>query len=161
MARKTLGGFSCGPFLSLELWSRLENYGRSRQRRPPYFLNSRLKRRRASSRDKTTAINKLWQRNDSHQNDSRHRDPKQPSKRFHPAYAPAARARVCRGGSRNSQQSQAERQPRGPGHALESSFWSVALGTAQGGRSRNAKRPGALTGIDLAESADCPCDVIR
>ena len=29
------------------------------------------------------------------------------------------------------------------------------------GRSRNAKRPGALTGIDLAESADSPCDVIR
>jgi hypothetical protein len=50
------------------------------------------------------------------------------------------------GRSRNSQQSQAERQPRGRGHALESSFWSVALRTAQGGRSRNAKRPGALTG---------------
>ena len=46
-------------------------------------------------------------------------------------------------------------------HALESSFWSAAMGTAQGGRSRNAKRPGALTGIDLAESADCPCDVIQ
>ena len=32
----------------------------------------------------------------------------------------------------------------------------MTLRTAQGGRSRNAKRPGALTGIDLAESADCP-----
>ena len=94
--------------------------------------------------------------------DSGHRDPKAAFQAISSWLMPQpARARVCRGGSRNSQQSQAERQPRGRGHALESSFWSVALGTAQGGRSRNAKRPGALTGIDLAESADCPCDVIR
>jgi hypothetical protein len=85
MARKPVRRISCGPFLSLELWSRLENYGRSRQRRPPYFLNSRLIKAADEFKDKTTAINKLWQRNDSHQNDSRHRDPKQPSKRFHPA----------------------------------------------------------------------------
>jgi len=32
---------------------------------------------------------------------------------------------------REPQQSQAERQPRGRGHALESSFWSVTLGTDQ------------------------------
>ena len=86
-----LSGFSCGPFLSLELWSRLENYGRSRQRRPPYFLNSRLIKAADEFKDKTTAINKLWQRNDSHQNDSRHRDPKQPSKRFHPGLCPSQR----------------------------------------------------------------------
>ena len=92
-----LGGFSCGPFLSLELWSRLENYGRSRQRRPPYFLNSRLIKAADEFKDKTTAINKLWQRNDSHQNDSRHRDPKQPSKRFHPAYTPASEGQSLQG----------------------------------------------------------------
>ena len=50
-----LGGFSCGPFLSLELWSRLENYGRSRQRRPPYFLNSRLIKAADEFKDKTTS----------------------------------------------------------------------------------------------------------
>jgi hypothetical protein len=75
----------------------LENCGRSRQRRPSYFLNSRLIKAADEFKHKTTAINKLWQRNDSHQNDSRHRDPKQPSKRFHPAYAPASEGQSLQG----------------------------------------------------------------
>jgi hypothetical protein len=44
---------------------------------------------------------------------------------------------------------------------LNRAFGAWPWGPPRGGRSRNAKRPGALTGIDLAESADCPCDVIR
>jgi hypothetical protein len=39
----------------------LENCGRSRQRRPSYFLNSRLIKAADEFKDKTTAINKLWQ----------------------------------------------------------------------------------------------------
>jgi hypothetical protein len=116
-------------------------------------------RRRTSSRTRLQPSTSSG-RDDTHQNDSGHRHPKTAFFISSWLMPQPARARVCRGGSRNSQQSQAERQPRGRGH-LESSFWSVTLGTAQGGRSRNAKRPGALTGNDLAESADCPCDVVR
>jgi hypothetical protein len=95
-------------------------------------------------------------------NDSGHRDPKQPSKRFHPGLCPSQRGPKFAGeGADIQQQSQAERLPR-CGDALETRFCSVALRNRPGGgRSRNAKRPGALTEIDLAESADCPCDVIR
>ena len=77
------------------------------------------------------------------------------------AYAPASEGQSLQGREPKFTAIAGRTAATRPGHAFESSFWSVALGTAQGGRSRNAKRPGALTGIDLAESADCPCDVIR
>ena len=69
----------------------------------------------------------------THQNDSGRRDPKTAFKRFHPGLCPSQRG-----------------QPRGPGHAIEACFESCFLerypADRQGGRSRNAKRPGALIG---------------
>jgi hypothetical protein len=62
---------------------------RAGQRRPSYFLNSRLIKAADKFEDKTTAINKLWQTDDSHQNDSGHRDPKH--KRFRPGLCPSQR----------------------------------------------------------------------
>jgi hypothetical protein len=64
MARKPVGGLFVWVHSHLA-WSRLENYGRNRQRRPPYFLNSRLIKA-ADEFKKTTAINKLWQTDGSH-----------------------------------------------------------------------------------------------
>ena len=99
------------------------DYGRSRQRRPPYFLNSRLIKAADEFKDKTAAINRLWQTDDPHQNDSGHRDPKQPSKRFHPGLCPSQRGPEFAGeGADIQQQSQAERLPRCPGDALETRF---------------------------------------
>jgi hypothetical protein len=107
--------------LSQELCSRLENYGRSRQRRRPYFVNSRLIT--DGFKDKTTAINSATATQNNLPSD------------FILAYAPASEGPEFAGeGAEIQQQSQAERRPRGPGPALESSFWSVALGTAPGGR---------------------------
>ena len=141
-----MGGFSCGPFLLRNFGLAWRTTGRAANGgRLIFFFFFFFFFSPPPPQKKITTI------------DSGHRDPKAAFQAISSWLMPQpARARVCRGGSRNAQQSQAERQPRGRGHALESSFWSVALRTAQGGRSRNAKRPGALTGIDLAESADCP-----
>ena len=54
-------GFSCGSIPILGT-----NYRRNRQRRPPYFLNSRLIKAADEFKHKTTAINKLWQTDGSH-----------------------------------------------------------------------------------------------
>ena len=138
---------TCAP-RSQELCSRLENYGRSRQRRRPYFVNSRLIKAADEFKDKTTAINPRMTAATATQN---------ASKRFHPGLCPSQRGPEFAGeGAEIQQQSQAERQPCWPGHAFESCFWSVAPGPPRGGRWRNAKRPGALTGIDLAEVRTVP-----
>ena len=87
----------------------------SRQGKRPYFVNSRLIKTADEFKDKTTAVNQLWQTDftptrmtaatatqDSLPSDSSWLVP-QPSE-----------GQSLQGGSRNSTQSQAERQPRGP-----------------------------------------------
>jgi hypothetical protein len=93
----------------------------------------------------------------SHQpkNDSGHRDPKQPLSDFILAYAPASEGQSLQG---REPTFNSNRRLNGchaaPAMPLKRAFGAWPLRNRPGGgRSRNAKRPGALTGIDLAESA--------
>ena len=111
-------GFSCGSIPILGT-----NYRRNRQRRPPYFLNSRLIKAADEFKHKTTAINKLWQTDGSRRMTAAIA-PKTPSD-FILAYAPVSEGQSLQGAD-IQQQSQAERLPRCPGDALETRFCSVA-----------------------------------
>ena len=73
-------------------------------------------------------------------NDSGHRDPKQPSKRFHPGLCPSQRGPEFAGeGAEIQQQSQAERQPRGGVMPLNRAFgawpWGPPRAAGRGTRS--------------------------
>ena len=95
-------------------------------------------------------------------NDSGHRDPKQPSKRFHPGLCPSQRGpEFAEEGAEIPKHSQVERQPRGPGHASESCFWSVALGTAQGRQVEEREAPWRIDRDRSGGKCGLPCDVIR
>ena len=101
-------------------------------------------------KDKTTAINSATATQNNLPSD------------FILAYAPASEGQSLQG---REPKFSSNRRLNGSHAArvmpLNRAFGAWPWGPPRGGRSRNAKRPGALTGIDLAESADCPCDVIR